>query len=86
MDMSIIVAIKKYKYLLIKKIIAYHDNLKHLKDQISLAVMRMKRSTVGMTYDKSSYLLDDANIVNERRCCKHWNEISSQSLKNCLKK
>lgn len=58
----------------------YHDTPQHLKDQLSLAVTRMKRGAAGMVYGRPPHL-DAANLVNLA-----WNEISSQSLKNCFKK
>lgn len=82
MDMGIIAAIKKrYKFLLIKEMNAYHDTPQHLKDQLSLAIKRMKRGATELVYGRPPHLLDVENLVNLA-----WNEISSQSLKNCFKK
>jgi len=72
---------KRYKYLLIKEIIAYHDTPQFLKDQLSLAVERVKWGAAGMAHGRPLHFLDAANLVKIA-----WNEISSQSLKNCFKK
>lgn len=55
---------KQYKFLMIREIIAYHDNKQHLKDHLSLAVTRMKRGAAGMVYGRPPHLLDVANLVN----------------------
>jgi len=79
---GIITAIKKhYKHLLINEIIAYHDTAQFLKDQLFLAVERMKQRAAGIVYGRPPHFLDAANLVKMT-----WNEISSQSLKNCFKK
>lgn len=82
MDMDIIATLKKrYKYLLLKEMIAYHDNSQSLKYQLAIAALKLNRGAVGMFYGRSSHSLDAANFGNIA-----WNEISVESLKNCLKK
>lgn len=82
MDMGIIAAVKKrYKYLLIKEIISYHDSPETVKEQLSAAASRMRRGAAGVAFGKPPHLLDAANLVNIA-----WNEMSPQSLQNCFKK
>lgn len=82
MDMGIIAALKKrYKYLLLKDIIAYHDNPESLKEHLALTASKMKRGSAGVSYGRPPHLLDAAIFVKTA-----WNEISQESLKNCFKK
>ena len=82
MDMGIISALKKrYKYLVLKDVIAYHDNSPALKDQLALAALKLKRGAAGVAYGRPAHLLDDANFANVA-----WNEISVYSLKKCFRK
>ncbi|KAL2632800.1 hypothetical protein R1flu_004279 [Riccia fluitans] len=82
MDMGIIAAIKKrYKYLLIKEIISYHDAPETIKEQLSTAAVRMKCGAAGVAFGKPPHLLDVANLINIA-----WSEMSAQSLQNCFKK
>ncbi|KAL2631815.1 hypothetical protein R1flu_016501 [Riccia fluitans] len=78
MDTGIIAAVKKrYKYLLIKEIISYHDVPEIVKEQLSAAASRMKRGVAGVAFGKPPHLLDAAYLVNIA-----WNEMSAQNLQN----
>ena len=82
MDMGIIAALKKrYRYLLLKDIIAYHDNSPAIKDRLVTAALKLKRGAAGVAFGRPAHLLDAANFANIA-----WNEISADSLKNCFKK
>ena len=51
MDMGIIAALKnRYKYLLLKDIIAFHYNSQSLKDQLATAALKLKRGAAGVFF------------------------------------
>lgn len=82
MDMVIIATIKNiYKYIVIKYIIAYHDNLEALKEQLDSVASKLKWDDVEVVYGMTPHLHDVANFVKIA-----WNDISMQSLKNCFTK
>ena len=82
MDMGIIAALKKrYKYHLIREILAYHDSPDCVKIRLEDAAKRMRRGSIGLAFGKSPHLLDAANLIVTA-----WNEIKQETIFNCYRK
>ena len=72
MDMGIITALKKrYKFLMMKDIIAHHDSPQRVKDQLAVACSKMKGGAAGIMFEKPAHLLDAAKYIEIA-----WNSIS----------
>ena len=82
MDMGIIAAMKKrYKYILLKEIIGFHDLPAESKQQRIEGAQRMRRGAAGVFYGRPATLLDAANIIQEA-----WEAITPATLMNCFVK
>ena len=82
MDMGIIVALKiRYKYHLIREILAYHDSLDYVKTCLEDIAKSMRRGSIGLAFGKSPHLLDAANLIVTA-----WNEIKQGIIFNCYRK
>jgi hypothetical protein len=80
MDMGIIAALKKrYKYLMLREVIAYHDLPQEAKATMMQYASRMRRGTAGVNFGKPATLLDAA-----RYAVQAWSDVSQQSLNNCF--
>lgn len=80
MDMGIIAALKKrYKYRLLRDIIAYHDLSQDIKDTLKQSALRMRRGAAGIDNGKSATLYDAAQYAVEA-----WSDLSEETLKNCF--
>ena len=82
MGMEIIAALKKrYKYHLIREILAYHGSPYYVKIRLEDVAKRMRRGSIGLAFGKSAHLLDDANLI-----VTSWNEIKQDTISNCYRK
>ena len=82
MDMGIIAALKKrYKYILLKEIIGFHDLPTESKQQRADGARRMRRGAAGVFYGKPATLLDAANFIKEA-----WDAITPNTLMACFRK
>ena len=80
MDMGIIAALKKrYKYRLLRDVIAYHNLPQDAKDTMNLSASKMQCGAVGVEYGKAATLFDAAQYAVEA-----WSDLSEQTLKNCF--
>lgn len=82
MDMGIIAALKKrYKFMLMKDILTYHDLTDELKMRLATDASKMKRGAAGVEFGRPAHLLDAANYT-----VKAWNTLTPETLKNCFRK
>lgn len=77
MEMGVFTALKnRYKFKLMKDIIAYHTLPTDVKDQLAAGLKNVNKGTAGVFFGKSPHLLDAA-----RRIVESWEEISPKLLK-----
>jgi hypothetical protein len=82
MDMGIIAALKKrYRYRLLRDIIAYHDLSQDAKNALNQSLLRMRRGAAGIAYGKPATLFDASRYAVEA-----WSELSEKTLNNCFVK
>ena len=82
MDMGIIAALRKrYKYILLKEIIGFHDFQTESKKQRADGYRRMRQGDAGVFYGKPATLLDAANFIKEA-----WDAIAPNTLMDCFLK
>ena len=82
MDMGIIAAVKKrYKYLMIKDILAFHDLPEDVKNQRKRHCETLRRGAAGVYHGKPANVLDAAHYILEA-----WNTTTATTILNCFVK
>ena len=82
MDMGITAAFKKrYKHILLKEILTFHDLPPIVKMERKEEATRMRRGAAGVFYGRHPTLLDAANYCKEA-----WEKISEMTISNCFRK
>ena len=82
MDMGIIAAFKKrYKHILLKEILTFHDLPPIVKQERKEEATRMRRGAAGVFYGRHPTLLDAATYCKEA-----WKQISQITIVNCFRK
>ena len=82
MDMGIIAALKKrYKHILCKEILTFHDLPPIVKEERKEEASRLRRGAAGVFYGRHPTLLDAATYCKEA-----WKQISETTIANCFRK
>ncbi|KAF1327708.1 Jerky protein, partial [Globisporangium splendens] len=77
MEMGVFTALKnRYKWKLIKDLIAYHTLPTDVKDQLAAGFKSVRKGSAGVFFGKAPHLLDAA-----RRVAESWAEISPELLR-----
>lgn len=82
MDQGIIHSFKKrYKYLLLKRVIEFHELPTDVKQLRTSSVPNMRSGTAGLDYGKPAHLLDAAKLARQS-----WDNVTSETIKHCFDK